>query len=179
MKKGAPAHECDGRREEKLDPVLCAWRKDGMKVEDMTDHIDDDQRRGEDKRDPEAPRHVGALRDRRPRRGRHFQLERHAANRTGARMILPNFGMHRADVNRARGRGRDWARIGEIAGGIGEKFFAAAGAAEEIVLAVMLGSMFRSRGIDAHAADRVLGECAMGCRVMMTGMGFVLHRFRH
>jgi hypothetical protein len=39
--------------------------------------------------------------------------------------------------------------------GIGEKFFAAPRAAEEVVLLAMLGLMFCRCWIDRHAADRV------------------------
>ena len=52
--------------------------------------------------DPEAPRHVGEFGIGSALGGDDVRLERHAADRAGARAVLPDLRMHRAGVDRAR-----------------------------------------------------------------------------
>src|SRR6185312_15893596 len=80
----------------------------------------------------------------------------HAADRAGARSLLPNLRVHRAGVDRAFDRrlGRTGPKIllrirGELR--------AAAGGAEIIGFAFVRMFMRRGRGIDRHAADGVDG----------------------
>jgi hypothetical protein len=60
--------------------------------------------------------------------------------------------------------------VGKVTARFGDEFLTAAGAAEDIALALMFGGMFGAGRIDAHAADRVFGERSGRKRVAMTGM---------
>ncbi len=101
--------------------------------------------------------HVGELGIRARLRRRVLGLERHAADRAGARTDLPHLRVHRAGVDRARlGRRRSLAR--QVALGVGRELAPAAAAAEMVDLAAVLVAVRRARRIDHHAADRVLGH---------------------
>ena len=89
---------------------------------------------------------------------RHLRLERHAALRAGARMVLPDLRVHRAGVDRCRlrlaaaTRAARWAQVLRRVGG---ELRAAARAAEAVRAALVLVPMRRLFG-DRHAAHRVL-----------------------
>ena len=68
----------------------------------MAAHLEDDDRDGEREADPEPPRHVDELGVRPGLGGRRRRLERHAADRAGARPGLTDLRVHRAGVDRRR-----------------------------------------------------------------------------
>src|SRR6185437_9404150 len=114
----------------------------------LAGHGETEDRHREDKADPKPPRYVSELGIARLGGLRMQRLERHAADRAGARFVAADLGMHRAGPDRAgdfglRGCGRFFYFAGrrspglEILQGIGEEFLAALAAAEEIVLALL------------------------------------------
>src|SRR3546814_19486046 len=71
--------------------------------EDMAAHLEDEYRQSEDEADPEAPGHVDQLIAGAALGAHSRRLERHAADRTGAGMVLPNFRVHGARPDRSFG----------------------------------------------------------------------------
>src|SRR3546814_16424168 len=63
-------------------------------LSDMAAHLEDEYRQSEDEADPEAPGHVDQLIAGAALGAHSRRLERHAADRTGAGMVLPNFRVH-------------------------------------------------------------------------------------
>jgi hypothetical protein len=139
-KNGQPAHSTTGVANASSSQVRCA---DGQR-----------------QRPPEAAPEIDQLRVLRVVERRQHRLERHAADRTGARRVAHDLGVHRARVARAgrrRGRGRRYRgrrRPRRVALGRGDELVAAARRAEAIVDAVVRRAM-RRVGRHAHAADRV------------------------
>ena len=98
--------EHDGRPEEELQPVAGLLPQEHVQVGEMPAHLEGQDRERQHQADPEAPGHVGEL-GVRPGLRRHVQgLERHAADRAGARAHLPHLRVHRAGVDRVRPRRR-------------------------------------------------------------------------
>ncbi len=158
-----------------------------MQAGEMPAHFEREHRDGERQRDPEAPGHVGKLGARASGFPGDFRLERHTADRAAPRMVLTNFWMHRAGVDRALGRrlrGRPPGRGGRnmtvravivafmrcmgatrMRRGLSEKplrlrkeLFPAAGGAEIVSRARVLGLVPGGRRVDRHSADRILDE---------------------
>ena len=100
--------------------------------------------------------------------GRHFRLKRHAADRAGARADLADLRMHRAGVDRAFDN-RLRRALAEIFLRIGDEFRAAAGRAEIIGMAAMIGAMLGGVRIDRHAADGI--DRAVRCVLVMMARG--------
>ena len=150
-----PQH--DRRRETELHQIGQRRIDPAVRADQVRAHLEHDHRRGEHEPDPEPPRHVGELGVRAGLGGRHLGLERHAADRAGARPDLADLGMHRAGVDRAGRRRRGGRRRGlEILRGVAGEFRAAAGRAEIVGLPGVLGAMLGGRRIDHHAAHRIL-----------------------
>ncbi len=120
----------------------------------MAAHFDDHHRQREHEADPEPARHVGEFGIGAIVGGNGFRLERHAADRAGARTDLTDLRMHRAGVDRARDDRRGFA-LAQIFLRIGGEFGLAAGGAEIIRLVEVFGAVFGSVRIDAHATYRI------------------------
>ena len=105
----------DGRRERELNPARSVAIRPGLRGEcrNQVSHRQDKHRQRERGADPKALGHVAQLgvllvvRDR--CHGHRFQ--RHAADRAIAGMVLLDFGMHRAGVNRFARCRRDPSRV--------------------------------------------------------------------
>ena len=145
-----------GSCERKLDPDRNARCDKPVQIEQMPAHLEHDHRQREDEPDPESPRHIGEFRIWR-RIARHDQwLQRHAADGARSRTILPDFGMHRTSVDSAcRSVLFRWRFRVEIFLRIGDEFRPAAGRAEMISLAPVLGVVRRLCRIDRHPAHMV------------------------
>ena len=132
--------------------------------------------------DPEAAGHVDELVARAGVGADEHRLQRHAADRAGARADLADLGVHRAGVDRALGHrlglGRRGRRV-EVAGGVGDELRAAAGRAEGVGMAVVLGAVLGRVRIDGHAADRIL-DCvgAVGRSWTWIAVGLTVVRVR-
>ena len=103
-KNGQPAHKHTGVAsassiQGRIDGATHAWPAS------HAEHRQEHERGGEQRRHPEAPRHVRELgRIRRPP-GSNARLERHSADRTNARSDLHHLGIHRAGVLHLAGAG--------------------------------------------------------------------------
>ena len=166
------------RRERKLDPVGQSFRQETLQIDQTPAHREREDGNGKRQRDPEAPGHVDQFLARAGRFRRRLRLQRHAADRARAGMVLPDLRVHRAGVDRARRRGlrrgrgacvmrmsmrvgrRRVSRLREESRRVGDELFPTAAAAEIIGRARMLGLVPGRRRIDRHAADGVLGERA-------------------
>jgi hypothetical protein len=114
-------------------------------------HFEEEYRQREREADREAPGHIDQFRARAAVEAHLGRFERHAADRAGAGVILPHFGMHGAGPDRSRRR-FDWCLRGQILLGIRDELGSALGAAE-MVLAAGMGHVVRARRrIDLHAA---------------------------
>ena len=105
--------EDDRRPEHQADPVGDVRIETSAEAhaEDHVSHSQQKHRRAEQRRNREPARHVGQL-GVRQLVGRHRAgLERHAADRTGARLVAHDLGVHRARVFDARRRGRCEIRL--------------------------------------------------------------------
>ena len=128
-----------------------------MQKTEMAAHIERHDRQRQQRRNPEAARHVGEFAA--IVRAAGLRLERHAADRAGARSDLADFRMHRTGVDRACGRGAPRRRCAmQIFVGIGRELAAAAGRAEVIGLLLVAMAMRAFRRIDLHAAHRIDGR---------------------
>ena len=76
-----------------------------MQVDNMPAHFEREHRDRERQRNPKAPGHIDEFRARASRFCRDFRLQRHAADRTCAGVVLTNLWVHRAGVDRALERG--------------------------------------------------------------------------
>ena len=85
----------------------------------------------------------------------HFRLQRHAADRTSARVVLADLRMHRAGVDRACRSGLGFAARGRVPRGIGDEPLATTRGAEVVSRALMLGTVRCRRRIDLHPAHRI------------------------
>ena len=103
-----PQH--DRRRENELNPVQNYRRKQHMEIGEMSAHCERNHRDRKGQRNPKAPGHINEFRARASRFGGDFRLQRHAADRASAGVVLTNLWMHRAGVDRAHGRGFCWER---------------------------------------------------------------------
>ena len=159
-KNGQPAQRTTGVARTQLNPVRRLRTDDRVEVRNVAGHFE--RRHGNRQRhgDPEPPRHVDEFRIRPGLGGRRLGLERHAADRAASRPDLADFRVHRAGVDRSRGRARRrfGRRFADVALRLGEELLAAAGAAEMVRLARELGAVPGGRRVDAHAADRILGQ---------------------
>ena len=128
-----------------------------MQPQQVPAHIERYDRHRQREPDPEPPRHVEQFGIGVALRLRHFGFERHAADRTGARTLLPNLRMHGAGEDRSHRHrcGRLACRRIEIFRGIGGKLRAATTGAEEVELAAMAVAVRRRLRIHGHAADRI------------------------
>ena len=130
--------------------------------EQVRPHLENEDRQGQDERDPEAPGHVGQFRAGSTGHFRDRRLQRHPADRTGTGMILAYLGMHRAGPDRAGRRlGCLPALRFEIACRIGKEPRAAATTAEMIGLARLIDVMRGGGRIDPHAAHRIEHEICL------------------
>ncbi len=166
----------DRRRQRELHPVRRRLREEAVPADEMRPHLQHEHRRGEREPDPEPPRHVGELRVGRRFGADQLRLQRHAADRAGAGAFLPYLRVHRAGVDRAfRHRGLLRLRRREVALRIGLEFCLAAGGAEIIRAAVVLGAVLGGVRIDRHAADGIKRLAVGGVgRVAGFGAGFGL-----
>ena len=114
-KNGQPGPRNDGRRERELNPARGVAIRPGLRGEcrNQVSHRQDKHRQRKRGADPKAPGHVAqfgvllVVRDR--CHGHRFQ--RHAADRAIAGMVLLDFGVHRAGVNRFARSRRDPSRV--------------------------------------------------------------------
>ncbi len=120
----------------------------------MAAHLQRHHRQRQHEPDPEPARHVDEFGIGAAVGGGHFGFERHAADRAGAGPDLADLRMHRAGVDRAFDDRFGFA-LAQIFLRIGDELGSAAGRAEIIRVAVMLGAMLGGVRIDRHAADRI------------------------
>ena len=156
-----PQH--DGQGEHQLDPALRGHLEPPHPVTGHRKHRDDDRQRQRPDEAPPEVRQLGVLAL--VERG-HLGLQRHAALRAGAGVILPHLGVHGAGIDGADnggcrdGRGcRHWSRGrrscgGHVPGRIGCEFGLATRAAKVEGMPFVLQRMRRLSG-HRHAADRV------------------------
>ena len=160
-KNGQPPHSTDRRREDRAAPRPRLRRRQRIERQSApkcsaiamtssgTDSAD---------ADPEAPRHVGefGVARRRPRPGSSARAPCRRSGRCPARCARSPDASGRSTARPAGAAGADAGLDAATeALGLGDEALAASGAAEEIVVAGMLGAVPRGRRIDAHAADRV------------------------
>ena len=109
-KNGQPAHSTTGVAKRELDPVRqSAGRSSGRAPIRCPPISSAKTGSGQREADPEAARHVDQLGVRPASARREHRLERHAADRAGARADLADLRMHRAGVDRAFGHRRGFA----------------------------------------------------------------------
>ena len=150
-KNGQPHHSTTGVASTSCTQIAVREVSASMPAgDDMLGHRHDEQRHGERDADPEPPRHVAQLGVALVAGGRRHRLERHAADRAAARPLAHDLGVHRAGPQRASRRlcGGDARLVAGEALGFGDEPLAAAGAAEEILVAGMLGAVARGRRVD-------------------------------
>ena len=131
----------------------------------------------ERQRPPEAAPEVDQLRVLAFLEARHLRLERHAALRAGARMVLAHLRMHRAGVDRARpaparrrppaGATGAWA---QVPGRIGARTSPAPGAAEVVRAGLRAQARCGDCGRHRHAADRILRGSSRMHSVVLHGV---------
>jgi hypothetical protein len=148
-----PQHH--GRRQRELDPVGGLARNPHRQSGQMAAHLEREDGQGQDRGNPEAAGEVDQFVIDRRLGGDGLRLQRHAADRAGARALLAHLRMHRAGVDGARDDRRRLPGLAEIAVRIGDEFGPAARRTEEIVLIVVGRPMRCGRRIDGHAADRI------------------------
>ena len=125
----------------------------------MLTHLEHEDGDCQHEADPEPPRHVGEFGIGTAVGGDEQRLERHAADRAGARTFLPDLGVHRAGEDRAGGDGRGGCLVlFEIVRRIGFKFLAAARGAEIVGVTFVRRAVLRRVRIDLHPANRVVRE---------------------
>ena len=158
-----PQHHRGGERE--LQPVRQPRIDPVMRAGEMAAHFQHHHRQRQRQPDPEPTRHVEQFGIGRIVERHQLGLERHAADRAGARADLADFRVHRAGEYRAFGHvGRGLALGGiEIAFRIGGEFAAAARRAEVIGMSLVVEMMRRGGGIDPHAAHRIDHFAGSGC----------------
>ena len=93
--------EHDGARQ-RAPPASASTHRPWRGPTRVAAHVDRHQRRGERQADPEAATHVGQFGIGRIVQRDRGRLQRHAADRAGARPDLAHLGMHRAGVDRRR-----------------------------------------------------------------------------
>ena len=146
-------------REQRLDPAQRATGKCLEQAgEQVTAHRDADQGSRERCGDPQAPPHVAIFLAGPAFLGDRLRLQRHPADRATARPLLPHLRMHRAGEDGIGRTCRRFAlgRVGhQIALGFVREFRAAAGRAEVVGLAGMIGPVLGRRRVDLHPADGV------------------------
>src|SRR3546814_209497 len=128
-----------------------------MRISDWSSDVcSSDLGDGQHQRDPEATRHVDQFGTRPSVGGDHFRLEPHAADGTGAGMVLPDFGVHRAGPDRPRrGIHHPVGRRDQIMFWIADEFRAAASTTKMILMVGMGCMMRRLLWIDSHAANGI------------------------
>ncbi len=149
--------ELHGVRERRIDPIVRAG--------EVRAHFEDEDRDRQRKTDPEPARHVDKFGIRTGVAARELRLERHAADRAGAGTELSDLRMHRTRVDGAFGDRLRLARA-QIFLRIVDEFRAAAGRAEIIGVAVIIGAVLGGVRIDRHAADGVDGAACRRVCVM-------------
>lgn len=156
-RRAGPEH--DGRRQHEFQPGA---RRRRQQRQSMTEHGQHEHDQGQRQGPEEAAAEIRELGILAVVEARHHRFQRHAAERTGARMVLHDFRMHGTGVLRARRRRHRRCRRGgiEIALRIGDEPAAAAGRTEVVAPAVVVGLMRRILA-HAHAADRI-GQAAGG-----------------
>ena len=108
-KNGQPAHQTTGVASTRPIQFVHAQVDAAAKAhaEHHVAHRQQEDRRAEHRADPEAPRHVDAARDSGPSSSAdRARLERHAADRAGARLVADDLRVHRARVFDAHRRAR-------------------------------------------------------------------------
>ncbi|EAQ04289.1 hypothetical protein OB2597_09104 [Pseudooceanicola batsensis HTCC2597] len=124
---------------------------------DMAAHLEKEHRPRQRRGDAEPPLEIDVFRVRSTvGRGSH-RLERHAADRTVAGVVLHDLGVHRTGIERALGHRLGRGAVPKIVLGIALELRLTAGRAEVDPLAGVLGHVFGRRPFDGHAADRILG----------------------
>ncbi len=164
--EGPSAPEHHGRRERELDPrdrALAEGVPHGI-AGNQIGHRQQEERHGEDRRDPEPARHVVELGVRLLLIERLLpRLERHATDRTGAGAHPPHLRVHRAgvlDAYRRRCRLLGGRRPGEGSRRLRAETLQTPRAAEVIGATLVNQVMRGSVWVDGHPADRVLRRLA-------------------
>ena len=155
-KNGQPAQKTTGVARIRPTPFTSApWLIDSCRASHVG-HGQGDDRRAEDRGNPEAPRHVDELVVRPLVERRDPRLERHAADGARARRGGLNLRVHRADVVGARAWCRRCAlqRLEERLR-IGRESLEAARVAEVVGGAVVRMGAGRVFFLDGHPADRI------------------------
>jgi hypothetical protein len=131
-------------------------REQHVQPHEVPAHLQREHRERQRKTDPEPPGHVGELGVGAGLGGREFGLQRHAADRAGARSDLPHLEVHRTDEDRAFGyRLLGPRRVAQIALGVRHELRPAPGRAEVVGPPFVVGAMRRRVRVDAHPADRI------------------------
>ena len=138
--------ELDVIRQRRLDPIV--------RPDEVPAHFQHHHGQRQDEADPEPARHVGELGIGAAVGGGDLGLQSHAADRAGAGADLPDLGMHRAGVDGAFDHRLGFA-LAQIFLRVGDELGAAAGGAEIIGVAAVIGAMLGGLRIDRHAADRI------------------------
>src|SRR5262249_20497411 len=134
-----------------------------MQPQERAPHLDPPHRQGQREPDPEPPSHVGELWIGSALRAHQLGLERHAADRAGARSHLADLRMHRAGVNGAGWQRRGGSRRGrEITRRVSRELVAATGGTEVIGMALVAVPVLRRMRVYRHAAYRI--DRAVGLR---------------
>ena len=192
LEERPPRPEDDGRGERQLDPGGGLPFKAHHHAREMPPHLQGDHGQGEDQPDPEASGHVLQLWAGARFGGHHLRLQRHSADRAGARPNLADLRMHRAGVDRADRGGRHRPRRAwRIARGFLLELRSAPGRTEEVLVTLVVRLVRGLSRIDVHSADWILygrGRCArvrpfmavtlMAMMVMMMGGRSVISAVR-
>ena len=133
-------------RQVRIDPTMCAGN--------VRAHFEDKDRDCERETDPEPPRHIDEFGIWSGVAAGELRLERHAADRAGARTDLPDLRVHRARVDGVLGDRLGLACV-EIFLRAVDEFRAAASRAKIIRMTVIVGAVLGSVRIDRHAAHGI------------------------
>ena len=160
-KNGQPAQSTTGVASSSWSQFeVCCREHQMVEPGQMPAHLQRDHRKRQREADPEPARHVDRARGSAPPR-RCTSTGSSAMPQIGQEPgpDLPDLGVHRAGVDRALRDGlglRRRDRRVEIARRVGQELRAAAGRAEIVGLAAVLGAVLGRVRVDRHAAHRVL-----------------------
>ncbi len=157
-----PQHSRYGEAE--LQPLLCLGRNERQQVdaEYVGTHVESEQREREGRRYPQPVSEVDQLGIVGVLGERAHRLERHAANRAGARSFLHDLRMHRAGVERAAWQRLRLALLVQIALRILGEFDATAFRAEIVDVAAELRARLAGMRVHRHPADGIGGDMGFG-----------------